>query len=437
MKSSEQNRNVSTTRQVPALTAMTGITEEEVSIIVDEIEEASDIRPKGKRVTYKETDKIRIVRYANLHSLSRAVKHFANEFPKLTESTIRPWLKRYREQLKQNSIDKAIPQTIGQKQGRPFRLPDTKLRNFLINFKTAGGTVNRNVVYGTLVGFIKSTNGWVDYLYRRLNFSRRCSTTLRPAITRIIWNEVRHIFLHDIAEAVIKYNIPDELILNVDQTPSKYVSVDRITMAEKGSKHVSKKGVDDKRAITVTLSETLSCHILLQLIYTGKTKRSLPNVSFPKGFSLSCNPTHWSNEKETLRLLDEVIVPYIDEVKERKNLPENQKCLLVWDAFKAQECPAVLRRLQEFQIITVQVPKNLTHLLQPLDLTTNLTFKKLEKESFTEYFSNTVAKEMAGDPNRDVTTIDIDLYTYHPLLGTFIRYVTLLDYFFDYNYYPM
>ena len=131
-------------------------------------------------------------------------------------------------------------------------------------------------------------------------------------------------------------------------------------------------------------------------------------MSFPKGFSLSCNPTHWSNEKETLRLLDEVIVPYI-EVKERKNLPENQKCLLVWDAFKAQECPAVLRRLQEFQIITVQVPKNLTHLLQPLDLTTNLTFKKLEKESFTEYFSNTVAKEMAGDPNRDVTTIDIDL----------------------------
>ena len=263
--------------------------------------------------------------------------------------------------------------------------------------------------YGSYLDF-NVTNGWVDYLYRRLNFSRRCSTTSRPAITHIIWNEVRHIFLHDIAEAVMKYNIPDELILNVDQTPSKYVSVDRITMAEKGSKHVSKKGVDDKRAITVTLSETLSCHILpFQLIYTGKTKRSLPNVSFPKVFSLSCNPTHWSNEKETLRLLDEVIVPYIDEVKERKNLPENQKCLLVWDAFKAQECPAVLRRLQEFQIITVQVRKNLTHLLQPLDLTTNLTFKKLEKESFTEYFSNTVAKEMAGDPNRDVTTIDIDL----------------------------
>ena len=53
MKSSEQNRNVSTTRQVPALTAMTGITEEEVSIIVDEIEEASDIRKESVLHTKK------------------------------------------------------------------------------------------------------------------------------------------------------------------------------------------------------------------------------------------------------------------------------------------------------------------------------------------------------------------------------------------------
>ena len=97
------------------------------------------------------------------------------------------------------------------------------------------------------------TNGWIDYLYRRLNFSGRCATTSRPAISRVIWNEIRHLFLYDIAEAVLKYNIPDELIINVDQTTSKFVSVDKMTMAEKGSKHVSKKGVDDKLAITATL----------------------------------------------------------------------------------------------------------------------------------------------------------------------------------------
>ena len=49
-------------------------------------------------------------------------------------------------------------------------------------------------------------------------------------------------------------------------------------MAAKGEKHISRAGATDKRAITVTLCETLDGHILpFQLIYTGKTERSLPN----------------------------------------------------------------------------------------------------------------------------------------------------------------
>ena len=264
--------------------------------------------------------------------------------------------------------------------------------------------------WGAYLDF-KITNGWIYYLYRRLNYSRRCATTSRPAITRAIWLEIRHIFLHDIAEAVLQYEIPNELILNVDQTPSHYVNVDKITMAEKGSKHVSKKGCDDKRAITATLTQTLSGLILpFQLIYTGKTKRSLPDAKLlPKGFLLSCNPSHWSNEKETLRLLCEVIEPYIKEMKEKRNLPDEQKCLMVWDAFRAQECAAVLNKLEELNIVTVQVPKNLTHLLQPLDLTTNLIFKRLEKESFSQYFTDNITKALSIDPNRDVASINVDL----------------------------
>ena len=138
------------------------------------------------------------------------------------------------------------------------------------------------------------TNGWIDYLYRHLNFSRRCATTSRPAISRVIWNEIRHLFLHDIAEAVLKYNIPDQLKINVDQPPSNFVSMDQMTMAEEGSKHVLKKGVDDKRAITATLARQI---LPFQLIYISKMKRSLPSVEFLKGFCLSYNPSHWSNEE--------------------------------------------------------------------------------------------------------------------------------------------
>ena len=223
--------------QVPsALTAVTGISENELSIIVEEIGEASQVKQtSNKRVTYKETDKIRITNYANQHTVARAVKHFRAEFPKLKESTVRPWLKTFRSQLEPNTNDSAGVVKIGKKRGRPLILPDeldSKLRSFLVHLRTAGGTVNRNVIYGVLMGLIKSdlqkwgsyldfnvTDGWIDYLYRRMYFSRRCATTSSPVITRAIWNAIRHLFLHDIAETVLKYQIPDKLIMNLDQTP--------------------------------------------------------------------------------------------------------------------------------------------------------------------------------------------------------------------------
>ena len=55
------------------------------------------------------------------------------------------------------------------------------------------------------------------------------------------------------------------------------------------------------------------------------------------------------------------------------------------------------------------VPKNMTHLLEPLDLTTNASVKKMEKKCFSEYFTNAITKEMLRDPKRDKTTIEIDL----------------------------
>ena len=55
------------------------------------------------------------------------------------------------------------------------------------------------------------------------------------------------------------------------------------------------------------------------------------------------------------------------------------------------------------------VPKNMTHLLQPLDLSTNGAVKKMEKRAFSEYFTSCITEEMLRDPGKDVTTIEVDL----------------------------
>ena len=146
-----------------------------------------------------------------------------------------------------------------------------------------------------------------------------------------------------------------------------------------------------------------------QLIYKGKTARSLPSVEFLEGFSFSYNESHWSNKKESLKLLKKVINPYVEKVKEEMSLPIEKKALLICHAFKGQQSQVITDALDNYNLVTVMVPKNLTHLLQPLDLTTNGSFKKMEKAAFRDYFTNTITRQLKIDPQKDVTTIKVDL----------------------------
>ena len=67
-------------------------------------------------------------------------------------------------------------------------------------------------------------------------------------------------------------------------------------MALKDAKKVGVVGIADKRNITLTLTVAMDGKGLpFQTIYKGKTKQSLPKVTFPTGFSLSDNMKHHSN----------------------------------------------------------------------------------------------------------------------------------------------
>ena len=79
---------------------------------------------------------------------------------------------------------------------------------------------------------------------------------------------------------------------------------------------------------------------------------------------------------------------------------------IVWDSFSGQETDNVKLKLEELNIKDVGVPKNMMHLLQPLDLATNGAAKKMEKHEFSNYFNSCIMNAMEEDPNVDVTTID-------------------------------
>ena len=129
-----------------------------------------------------------------------------------------------------------------------------------------------------------------------------------------------------------EHNIPQNLILNLDQTPLKYVPVSHNTMAKKGVKSVAIAGSADKRSI-ITFVITLNGDFLpLQLICGGKTKQSLPQYNFPHSFSLSVNPNHFSNIKESIKMINEIVIPYVK--RESENLANGSlPALLILDVF--------------------------------------------------------------------------------------------------------
>ena len=64
---------------------------------------------------------------------------------------------------------------------------------------------------------------WVQSIYKRMRITRRMGTTTRPPVPPGLYNECRREYLRDVYNIIKEHDIPPELVLNADQTPSSYV----------------------------------------------------------------------------------------------------------------------------------------------------------------------------------------------------------------------
>ena len=194
--------------------------------------------------------------------------------------------------------------------------------------------------------------------------------------------------------AIVEENkIPQNLIMNLGQTPLKDVPVSHHIMAKKGVKSVSIAANSDKRCITGTFVITLEGDfLLLQLIYCGKAKQSLPRYKFPESFS-RVNPKHFSSIEESIKSIEEIVLPYVEKEREKFDDP-GQAVLLILDVFKGQMTSEVTNLLRNNNIFFVTVPNNMTHHVQPLDLTVNGYCKSFTKKKFAEWFAQQFDKQL-------------------------------------------
>ena len=304
--------------------------------------------------------------------------------------------KNYNDQRKKSASRK---QNSLCNQGEDQGSLDEMVQRYIRVYRSRGGPVNSLITVSIAKVLITrnpqlnlghldlDSSSWAKSLFKRMGFTRRMKTTGKVEITEGAKQEAEPMFLHNIVTLIEERNIPESLVMNLDQTPLKYVLVLHNTMVNKGVKSISIAGSGDKRGITGTFVITLDRKFLpIQLIYGGKTKQSLPRYKFPESFSLSVNPKHFSNTEESTKIINEIVVPYVE--KEREKLGDkSQPALLILDVFRGQMTSEVTTLLQENNIFFVTVPNNMAHLFQPLDLTVNGFCKSYLKRKFTQSFA--------------------------------------------------
>ena len=176
---------------------------------------------------------------------------------------------------------------------QPVRLWYTKkVKDIVLGTRMAGWVINRRQLIRKATGVVRTNNPnllkeyggdlvltdkWARGVSKKLTWSRRKGTTGKVDPSTQFLAEEKFTFQRNISALVSEHDITPALIINIDQTPLLYVNKGKYMFSFKNAKNIPVKGVDDKRQIAATFTVSFAGEFSpIQLIYAGKTKRSLP-----------------------------------------------------------------------------------------------------------------------------------------------------------------
>ena len=382
-------------------------------------------------------------RRAAEHGVTSTIRYYAQKFPDLAlkEASVRRLKNIYQASLKlgnapvtdkQNSQGSSdVKEFPPKKTGRPLLLGeelDQQVRHYLAELRTLGGVVNTRVAIAVGIGIVTSkdatllakyggnivlTKHWAKYLLQRMGMVKRRGST-KAKVNVKNFEELKELFLSDVKSVIEMDEIPPAMVINWDHTAINYVPVSSWTMEKEGSKKVEIVAKDDKRQITAVFGCSMAGDFLpVQLLYQGKTTRSLPHFQFPEDWHVMSTPNHWANEDTTKLYIEKIIFPYLRKKREELRLSSEHPALLLFDNFKAQCTETILKYLDSNNINVVLVPPNCTDQLQPLDLSVNRSAKEFLRNEFQEWYAQQVCAQLQGKV--DKKPVDLRLSIVKPL----------------------
>ena len=277
---------------------------EEIVVSLQDLEERG--KSRGKYKIWSGDEKKEIGNYAIKHGVSKTVRELSKKYPGLKKQTVSDHKK---------MVEKGDTDLSNKKRGRKALLPDefmNKTIDVIKGLRLRGALVSAAIINSVATGVIMANdrtilveNGgylslnhqWGRNVLYRLDkegkkMCQRKGTTAKIPIAPGILKEEKLKFQRDIKTLQQQHNIPDELILNHDQTPLSYVCAPSRTLHTKGETSVPLIGKGKKKQITGTFTVTKTGEFLpMQIIYEGKTVRCHPQgIKFPEGFNITHTP---------------------------------------------------------------------------------------------------------------------------------------------------
>lgn len=189
----------------------------------------------------------------------------------------------------------------------------------------------------------------------------------------------------------------------MDQTGVHLVPSSSFTYEKVNSASVAVVGADDKRQITVCLASSLHGDLLpLQLVFQGKTARSLPDAtpaSIASLCHLTCSDNHWSSQMTMQQYIREIVMPHAERCIQEHRLHADARIILVldvWAVHKSEEFRMFLRTHHP-RIHLVFVPANCTSKLQVADVALQRPFKHGITSRFNEWAAQQIHQQIQDE----------------------------------------
>ena len=200
-----------------------------------QVKNALTPRKRGTYMKYSETDRAEIAKFACLHGTPKALKKFKEQFPGLSEPTVRNFKKKFESRKRKLDLNDELTEIPSCKRGRKLVLGeklDSDVQAYLRELRNNGGIINSTIVLavgnGTLLahdktrhvdygGDVNLTRHWAASIMSRMGLvKRRGCTTAKPEVKN--FDAVKEGFLNRVKKAMTDHNVPPQLVINYDHT---------------------------------------------------------------------------------------------------------------------------------------------------------------------------------------------------------------------------